>query len=116
MQKRVGRTGTMSRMAKDVIMREIGKPGRGVARSRLRAVQQARFPIPACRCPFGAWPVIGLKFEKSGLSRFALLPILKLLATQIAQALPAERVAVDDKNVWLRHDRSLSLLVMGCIC
>ena len=74
------------------------------------------FPIPACRCPFGAWPVIGLKFEKSGLSRFALLPILKLLATQIAQALPAERVAVDDKNVWLRHDRSLSLLVMGCIC
>jgi hypothetical protein len=31
-QKRVGRTGTMSRMAKDVIMREIGpEQGEGIA-------------------------------------------------------------------------------------
>jgi hypothetical protein len=98
-------------------MREMGqKKGEGVARSRLRAVQQARFPIPACRCPFGAWPAIGVKVEKRGLSPFALLPSLQLLASQVAQALPVKGMAIDDKIVWLRHDRSLSLLGMGCIC
>jgi hypothetical protein len=76
------------------------------------AVQQGWLPIPArCRA-FGAWAAIGPKFEKRGLSGFAFLPILKLLAAQLAQPLPTEAVAVNDKNVWLRHDRPLSLLVV----
>jgi hypothetical protein len=51
--------------------------------SDLHAIEQAWFPIPACDYPFGAWPVIGVKFEKHGLP-FVLLPRLQLLTPQIA--------------------------------
>src|ERR1700747_98407 len=43
--------------------------------------------IPACYRAFGARAAIGAQFETRRFPRFALLPILKLLAAQLAQAL-----------------------------
>jgi hypothetical protein len=48
-----------------------------------------------------------VKFEKRGLSRFALLPILKLLAAQLAQALPTE-AALTEIAKWRRRRHSRS--------
>ncbi len=48
---------------------------------------------PGCH-PLGGWAAIGLVFEKRGLPRFDLRPLLQLLPTQFAEASPAKGVVI----------------------